>query len=286
VEVTELVEVNLELNKIPMFEMLCAIIKHMENHDNLEEFQNPENYDLEEAQYVPRPLAFYQSLAQEFGSPILDIACGTGLYALPMAELGFEVTGIDLAKPMLEYARQKALAQNLELEFVYADARDFKLGKQFRFAFMTGNAFQMFLTRADQDSLLNSIKLHLAPNGVFAFETRNPSGHNLQTNLLEEDWFQYQNVDGLEVKVSGIQEYDPETQILHWTTYRRFADSRALLNTTRIDCKFTSPEDLNNVLNQNGLRVLRQYGNWNKEPLIASSSSIITVCALKVQSTV
>lgn len=258
----------------------------MQTHDNLEEFQNPEHYDLEEAQYVARPLAFYRSLAEEFGSPILDIACGTGLYALPMAKRGFEVTGIDLAKPMLEHARQKALAQNLKLEFVFADARDFLLGKQFKFAFMTGNAFQMFLTRADQNSLLNSIKLHLEQNGVFAFETRNPSGHNLETNLLEEDWFAYQNTDGLEVKVSGFQEYDPKTQILHWTTYRRFVETRALLNTTRINCKFTSPEDLNDVLNQNGFRVLRQYGNWNKEPLTASSSSIITVCALKDQSTI
>jgi 2-polyprenyl-3-methyl-5-hydroxy-6-metoxy-1,4-benzoquinol methylase len=252
----------------------------MEVHDNLEEFHDPANYDLEEAQYVARPLAFYLELAQEFGSPILDVACGTGLYALPMAELGFEVTGIDLAKPMLNHARQKAKAQNLSVEFVDADARDFRLGKQFQFAFMTGNAFQMFLTRADQDNLLNSIKIHLASNGVFAFETRNPSGHNLETNLLEEDWFEYQNVAGHEIKVSGIQEYDLQAQILHWTTYRRFSNGE-LLNTTRIDCKFTSPEDLNRLLSENGFRVLRQYGNWNKELLSNANSSIITVCALK-----
>ena len=95
----------------------------MEAHDNLKEFQNLPHYDLEEAPYVARPLAFYLELAQEFGSPILDIACGTGLYALPMAQCGFEVTGIDLAKPMLEYARQKAAIQNLKVEFVDADAR-------------------------------------------------------------------------------------------------------------------------------------------------------------------
>jgi 2-polyprenyl-3-methyl-5-hydroxy-6-metoxy-1,4-benzoquinol methylase len=253
----------------------------METHDNLEEFQNPENYDLEEIQYVAHPLAFYLELVEEFGSPILDIACGTGLYALPMAERGFEVTGIDLAKPMLEYARQKAELQNLNVEFFYADARDFRLGKQFQFAFMTGNAFQMFLTRADQNNLLNSIKIHLAPNGVFAFETRNPSGHNLETNLLKEDWFRYQNMDGREVQVSGIQEYDPETQVLHWTTFRRFVETRELINTTRIDCKFTSPEDLNKLISENGLTVIRQYGNWNKELLSTASSSIITVCALK-----
>jgi SAM-dependent methyltransferase len=252
----------------------------MEMHDNLEEFQNPENYDLEEIQFVARPLAFYLSLAEEFGGPILDIACGTGLYALPMAQSGFEVTSIDLAKPMLEYARQKAGLQNLSVEFVHADARDFWLGKQFQFAFMTGNAFQMFLTRADQDELLKSVKRHLFPNGVFAFETRNPSGHHLETQLLEEDWFAYQNIHGQDVQVSGIQEYDPQTQIMHWTTFRRFVETRALINTTRIDCKFTSCEDLNELLCENGFTVFRQYGNWNKETFKSTSSSIITVCAL------
>ncbi len=256
----------------------------MQAHDNLEEFQNPENYDLEEAPYLARPLAFYLSLAEEFGSPILDIACGTGLYALPMVQHGFEVTGIDFAKPMLEYARQKALVQNLKVEFIDADARDFSLGKKFRFAFMTGNAFQMFLTRADQDNLLNSIKRHLAPDGAFAFETRNPSGHDLETNLLEQDWFAYTNVNGQEVQVSGTQEYDPQSQILHWTTFRRFVGTRALTGTTRINCKFTSPEDLNKCLSENGLRVIRQYGNWNKETLTDASSSIITVCVLEDQS--
>jgi 2-polyprenyl-3-methyl-5-hydroxy-6-metoxy-1,4-benzoquinol methylase len=253
----------------------------MEAHDNLEEFQNPENYDLEEAQHIARPLTFYLELAKEFGNPILDIACGTGLYALPMAERGFEITGIDLAKPMLEYARIKAKARDLRIEFIHADAREFSLGSKFQFAFMTGNAFQMFLTRADQDMLLRSIKRNLAPNGVFAFETRNPSGHDLETKLLEEDWFVYSNIDGQEVQVSGVQEFDPQTQILHWTTFRRLLGTRALIGTTRIDCKFTPLEDVNKLLTENGLRVIRQYGNWDKEALSSASTNIITVCRLE-----
>ena len=45
---------------------------------------------------------------------------------------------------------------------------------------LTGNAFQAFLTRADQDALIaTGVTRHLAPDGVFGFETRNPAGHDL-----------------------------------------------------------------------------------------------------------
>jgi ubiquinone/menaquinone biosynthesis C-methylase UbiE len=60
------------------------------------------------------------------------------------------VTGVDLARPMLEHARKKAIAQNLNIRWVEADARSFDLGKQYQFILLTGNAFQAFLRRTDQ----------------------------------------------------------------------------------------------------------------------------------------
>ncbi|HEY2617191.1 MAG TPA: hypothetical protein VGI78_07625, partial [Acetobacteraceae bacterium] len=38
--------------------------------------------------------AFYAQLARETGGPVLEVACGTGRIALPLAERGFEVTGV------------------------------------------------------------------------------------------------------------------------------------------------------------------------------------------------
>jgi len=84
----------------------------MIEHDNLEEFNDPANYDLEEAERsVPR-IQFYTNLA-----------CGTGLAALPIAARGLPVTGVDLARPMLAYARVKAQRQKLSIDLVQADAR-------------------------------------------------------------------------------------------------------------------------------------------------------------------
>ena len=64
----------------------------MIDHDNLEEFSDPANYDMEDASDTGIP--FYTALAQETGSPVLrNRACGTGRVSIPIARLGFSVTG-------------------------------------------------------------------------------------------------------------------------------------------------------------------------------------------------
>jgi 2-polyprenyl-3-methyl-5-hydroxy-6-metoxy-1,4-benzoquinol methylase len=251
----------------------------MINHNNLEEFNDPANYDLEEAEHSASRIQFYTDLACEIDGPVLDIACGTGLVALPIAARGLPVTGVDLARPMLAYARVKAQQQGLSIDLIEADARQLHFDKQFSFIFLTGNAFQAFLQRTDQVRLLASVKRHLAPHGVFAFETRNPSGHDLNNQPEEELWFTYQNVQGQSVNVSGTQRYDPLTQTMHWTTYRRWSVSgKNRLTTTRIACRFTYPQELEALLHYNGFHVIAQYGGWNKEGLTVESEEIISIC--------
>jgi 2-polyprenyl-3-methyl-5-hydroxy-6-metoxy-1,4-benzoquinol methylase len=201
------------------------------------------------------------------------------MVAIPIAACGLAVTGVDLAQPMLDHARLKAQRDRLPIQWIEADARQLELGSQYRFIFITGNAFQAFLRREDQEALLASIKRHLAPDGIFAFETRNPSGHDLNAIHDEEYWFSYTSVEGYGVTVSGKQSYDPLAQLMYWTTYRRWSDGQgAQTKETHITCRFTYPQELEALLHYNGFQIVRQYGNWNKEPFMAGSPSIITIC--------
>lgn len=251
----------------------------MDAHDNLEEFTDPPNYDIEEGERSAPRIAFYCDLAKTVGGPALEIACGSGLVTIPLAAMGLEVTGVDLARSMLEHARKKAEAQGLNIRWVEADARSFELGAQYQFILLTGNAFQAFLRREDQEALLATVKRHLAPNGIFAFETRNPSGHDL-TNQPEEEFDQrYTSVERYQVSVSFTQAYDPIAQVMYWTSYRRWNDGgQDHTKETHIACRFTHPQELEALLHYNGFEVIEQYGNWNKEALSASSSSIISIC--------
>src|SRR5579862_7298145 len=140
------------------------------DHDNLQEFADADNYDLEDDSDTG--VAFYAALAHETGGPVLEIGCGTGRVSIPIARQGFAVTGLDIVRGMLERAQRKSTS--LPVRWVEGDGRNFELEERFRLIFLTGNAFQLFLTRTDQESLLEHVRRHLHDDGLFAFETRNP----------------------------------------------------------------------------------------------------------------
>ncbi len=79
----------------------------MIDHDNLEEFRDPETYDLECDDYT-EDCPFLEQWARSTGGPLLDLACGTGRMALRLAAQGYQVTGVDIVPEMIARARQKA----------------------------------------------------------------------------------------------------------------------------------------------------------------------------------
>lgn len=257
----------------------------MIDHNNLEEFSDAVTYDCEDSSDTG--VAFYTALAQETGGPVLELACGTGRVSIPIAQHGFAVTGLDIVPGMLAQARRKAVG--LPVRWIEGDARTFDLGAYFRLIFLTGNAFQGFLTNADQQAVLQRVHAHLHAEGLFAFETRNPligaslsrEGHfvRLETHAEEEAWSSFIDAHGREVRLSKSRVYDPVAQIFHWTTYRRWhEDGQERTKITRIALRYTFPQELAALLHYNGFTIVRQYGDWNYAPLTASSPSIIVVC--------
>jgi ubiquinone/menaquinone biosynthesis C-methylase UbiE len=255
------------------------------DHDNLEEFSDPINYDLQDSSDTG--VAFYRSLAQETGGPVLEIACGTGRVTIPIAQLGIAITGLDIVPGMLDQARSKSIG--LSSRWIEGDARSFNLQERFRLIFLTGNAFQAFLTNAEQAAVLQRVHTHLHNEGVFAFETRNPLLPNtktpagffvaLETNNQEQHWPSFINANGFEVCVSTTQVYDHVTQIVHLTSYKRWREGeKEHTKIARTALRYTFPQELAALLHYNGFTDIRQYGDWNREPLTATSPSIISVC--------
>ncbi|GCL53951.1 methyltransferase type 11 [Microcystis aeruginosa NIES-3806] len=68
---------------------------------------------------------FFPRCAEIFGSPILEMGCGTGINLLPLAEMGYPVTGLDISSAMLKFLEQKLQKASPEVrqnvEFVEGD---------------------------------------------------------------------------------------------------------------------------------------------------------------------
>lgn len=118
------------------------------------------------------------AVVEEFGArTVLDIGCGTGTFALMLAERGIEVTGVDPAASSLDIARAKPGAERVR--WIHGDATglaaDGAAGGGADLATMTGNAAQAITEPADWSGTLRGIRGALRPGGHFVFETRDPA---------------------------------------------------------------------------------------------------------------
>src|ERR1700694_5956050 len=141
----------------------------------MRDYYDPAHYDAT-AQGVPGDIDFFLELAKDAhaaGLPVLELACGTGRVALPIAREGVRVVGLDANASMLRRAREKSAGLDNPC-WVEGDMRSFKLDQRFGLAYIPFRSFQHLLTVGDQLSCLGCIHEHLVPGGRFALDIFNP----------------------------------------------------------------------------------------------------------------
>jgi trans-aconitate methyltransferase len=249
----------------------------MITHNNLADYEDPYLYDLENRE-TGEASAFYVALAQKFGGPVLELGCGTGRFTLLVAQAGVDITGLDIMPGMLARARQKA--GPLPVEWVEADARNFHLNRQFHFVFESGAMFQHLLTRPEAEAMLACVQEHLAADGRLAITIPFPKPEQMEAELEEKEWFQYETDDGRTIRVSGTNYYDAVNQVYHETAVRRWQDIYGNLveRIAPLALRRYFPQELENLLHYNGFTVVERYGNWDFSPLTAKSSFILYIC--------
>lgn len=241
--------------------------------NNLEEYADPYLYDAEYGRYQGDFELFLKLLPK---GNVLDLACGTGRLAIPLAQKGFKVVALDASCPMLALAKQKA--QSLPIEWIHGDMRDFHLHKRFDLILMTGNAFQALDTEEDQRRMLECVREHLTPAGLFVFTTRNLQGNDFKDMNEFEFWHNFQDHHGETVRVYGKQEVDISQGLVTYITKRLWEDKET---TSTIRLRFTPYSQLMKLLIQAGFEVCEVYGDDQKSPFDKGSASIIPVCRLK-----
>ena len=240
---------------------------------NLSEFCSGADYDAQYGALYEEEIAYLTALAKEQNGAVLDVCCGSGVVTVPLAEAGFDVVGVDVAKGMLARAQEKA--QHLpNASFHLANALDFKLDKCFDLALMTGNAFQAFLTEEDVSRLLQNIKGHLNTNGILVFDTRLLEGYDLNENDAFELWSEYTDACGDAVRFFGRKtRFDSQNNLLYFNMKRRYPDGREV--DSGIEIKFLPLETLVPLVEKAGFEILGRYADWQSSPFNPTSSNAV-----------
>src|SRR3954469_10990650 len=101
------------------------------------------------------------------GKSALDVGCGAGLLAEPLARLGAKVTGIDAAPEVIAVAREHAAARGLEIDYRVGDVQDL----EGRFDLVT--CMEVIEHVAEPAAFVKALARKLAPNGLLVMSTPN-----------------------------------------------------------------------------------------------------------------
>ncbi|EMR07237.1 Cypemycin methyltransferase [Bhargavaea cecembensis DSE10] len=245
----------------------------MNTTDNLDIYNDPLQYDRQYGGY-DADTRFILGHLPPPGSAVIDLACGTGRISIPVADAGYEVTGVDLHEGMLERAREKAAEQGLPIRFLRQDCRELDLPVSAPLIVMAGNSFQHFLTNEDQDRMLESVRRHLEPGGRFIFDTRNPV---LAELAIPDRYEETSETDERRIREVHTETYDPTTQTLHCMT-EKFTEDGTPLGQDAISLRYTYPLELERLLQQHGFRLENRYGDWSGRPFQAQSGQMVCIC--------
>lgn len=224
-------------------------------------------------------MAFYERQIERYGSPVLELACGTGNYLVTLSGDDVEISGLDNSDEMLDGAKRRGENQNTETNLINADMRFFDLGQKFRLVFIAGNSFQHLNRLEDVEACFASVKKHLAPGGRFIVEIFNPSLQLLNRNPDERFFVgEYKTADGWIVLTENVR-YDHATQINHidWHYKNQFANEE---QTVAFTMRQFFPQELDALFRYNNFRIECKYGDFDESAFTSDSPKQIIVAAI------
>jgi SAM-dependent methyltransferase len=132
-------------------------------------------YDWENARTIGRrDVRFWQQLASRTRGPVLELGCGTGRVAVPVARGGTQVVGVDRSEPMLQRARQRARRARVSsrVSLVRGDIRILPFARPTPFGLVMApyGILQSLLAERDLTATLNAVAGVLRPGGVFGID--------------------------------------------------------------------------------------------------------------------
>ncbi len=241
-------------------------------------------YDLTYAGFED-DLALYIGFAERTGSPILEVGCGTGRVAIPLAKAGFRVTGVDSSAEMLALARKKAEAAGVSgyLTLVQSDVRRLALPEHYALATIATNSFGLFCEQRDQLEVLDSIHRALQPDGLLIIDTFNPDPSILSSEdgLLFHDFTRVDPATGHTVVKMRSQKIDLARQVISATFFydEIMPDGTMKRLIFPFDTRYFFPAELELLLEKCDYIVEALYGSYDLEPIHSESERIIAVAS-------
>lgn len=233
-------------------------------------------YDLVHGQFATGEIfQFFNDLSIEYGSPVLELACGSGNILVPLAENGIDIYGLDISDKMLSACRRKSAERNIKIHVRKGDMRSFDIDKKFRFIYIAGNSFQHLNTIHDISACFESVRRHLDVDGKLLIEVFNP-----YIPLLVREMGKRFVVGSFEDYVlTEDVNYDAASQKseFNWHFWHRPSDREKTLSFTM---RQFFPQEFDSLFELHGFRIDHKFGGFDRSEFASGSPSQIVIASL------
>jgi len=195
----------------------------------------------------------------------LELGIGTGRIALPLAQRGVPVHGIELSKAMI--ARLRAKPGGEDIAVTIGDFATATVDGTFSVAYLVFNTIMNLTTQAAQVACFRNVAAHLEPGGCFIIEVgvpglqRLPPGETIHAfHVSETRW----GLDEYEVAIQGLTSHHFE-----------IVDGR--VERLTVPFRYAWPSELDLMAQLAGMRLRERWSGWKREPFTGESRKHVSV---------
>ena len=210
---------------------------------------------------VVEDISFYVQLAVETGGPVLELGVGTGRIAIPIAEAGINVVGVDSSREMLAICAERASALGVSerVELQVGDLSAPPSGIDARLVIVPFRAYLHLANDDDRLAALRAASTALRAGGRLAFDVFKPSVDDIKET--HGRWLE---------REPGIWER------AEWDTSanRLLLAIRGPGGETMMDLHWASASDWRRLLAAAGFEIEGEFGWFDRRPLAAGEDMV------------
>lgn len=203
---------------------------------------------------------------------ILDIGCGTGSHAIELTKRGYNVTGIDFSKVMIEQGRKKAHNQKVEIDFQVMDMRSMKFSSKFDATICLFGVFGYLVEDEDRNMFFDCLRAALKEDSLFIFEYWNID----EAKQGFRNWVKCKdNSKGTTLIRLAESRFNPKTRIATIRMEFFFFDKSRVLDSFveihKLRCYSIS--EIKDILSNKGFNLIKTYSKDIKTQKLERSST-------------
>ena len=209
---------------------------------------------------------FIAGILESYGvDTVLDVGCGTGNHLVHLERIGFNCTGIDINREMLDIAKTK-----LKSDVVNADVTRFNLQKRFDAITCMYAVFNHLVDYDSANAAIKCFKKHLEPGGVLILDLCNPieSGSKIE---CVKGWkrtmsWDYDPISGIEKSKAIFEKLEPDES-------RAVGDIKSIVESEHV-FRIYSVDEISRLLINFGFDIVSTYEGYQHKPISDTSKNL------------